>query len=129
MPQTKSDAEIILDAEREIAHLMECHHADVNKIILCERKLKAISRNGAGLSQSIPALVESIDEALVRQYPHEGYWDHSHRATLIGVYTKIIDNIVAGDPVERTELQKVVKFCKTVRIGFEHHQKTRSHDK
>jgi hypothetical protein len=123
----KSDADTIGDAEGEI------HLAKSGKRIrgeatkLCIAKFKTIAEKGEDLKGSIPKLIAAIDTAILEFYPHEGPWDHEHRAELLNRYIAIMERIVNGDPVEIGEFEKVIELCRAIRRGFESHAKSHVH--
>lgn len=122
----KTDAELIQSAEVQIARLMEGKPFEKTSVASCAAKFRTISTKGEGLKTSLPKLIRAIDEAILKFYPHVGVWDHGHRSELLNRYIAILDRVVKGDPVEVSELDKVLSLCSAIRQGFEKFERGRS---
>ena len=121
-----TDAELIGAAEKQIKLLTKRNAFDKKVIASCAGKFRTISTKGEGLKSSLPKLIQAIDEAILKFFPHNGTWDHGHRSELLNKYIVILDKVVKEDPVEISELRKVLAFCAAIRKGFEQFEQQQS---
>jgi hypothetical protein len=115
----KTDADQVALSITEITKAKAGEDFDIHPIITCTNKFRNIAKNGANLKSHYPRLIKAIDEAILKFYPHKGYWDNGHRSQLLLMYVAIMERIRNGDPVEITEYDKALGFCDAVKSGFE----------
>ena len=120
------EVELIEDAEAQIELLIAGKNFNRRIVAAIEGKLRIISANGAALKDHLPVLINAIDEALIKLYPHKGRWDDGHRSQLINEYVVLTTRITNSDPVIIEDLQKVLKFFKIIRECFQHFHESRS---